>query len=297
MEWRIEKDGHAAVVVEVGGGLRAYAAGESIVDGYGTDELPEGSAGQVLAPWPNRIRDGRYTFDGTEYQLPLTEPVRHNAIHGLVNWVRWSLVEAAGSSVTLAYAPPPTPGYPWPIQLRTTWSVAADGLSARHEATNLGDAPAPFGFGAHPYLHLPGVPVDDLLLQVPARNLLLVDGRLLPIGAVKVAGTEYDFSAPRRIGATVLDSAFGGVCAGPDGRSAVTLSTVDGDKSVSVWADGSFRWWQVFTGDTLSAPRTRRSVAIEPMTCPPDAFRSGRDIVVLRPGDTWRGSWGICRSP
>lgn len=294
MEWRIEKDGHCAVVVEVGGGLRAYTvAGESIVDGYGEGELPEGSAGQVLAPWPNRIRDGRYSFAGREYQLPLTEPARHNAIHGLVNWLRWSVVDSSGASVTVTCLLPATPGYPWPLELRTTWSVDADGLTAEHQATNTGGGPAPFGLGAHPYVCLPGVRVDDLMLRVPAENRLLVDGRLLPIGAVRVAGTDYDYLRPRRIGATVLDTAFGDVSAEPDGSSSVTLSTMDGDRSVAVWADGAFGWWQVFTGDTLPAPHTRGSVAIEPMTCPPDAFRSGRDVVVLDPGQTWRGSWGI----
>jgi aldose 1-epimerase len=268
-------------------------AGESIVDGYGESELAPGSAGQVLAPWPNRIRDGRYTFAGTAYQLPLTEPARHNAIHGLVNWVRWSVVDAAADSVTVAHSPPPTPGYPWPLSLRTTWSVRAEGLVATHEATNEGDTAAPFGLGVHPYISLSGVRVEDLVLHVPAQSRLLVDARLLPIGAARVAGGEFDFTEPRVIGAAMLDSAFGGVMPEPDGRSVVTLSTVDGTRSVSVWADGAFRWWQVFTGDTLPPERKRRSVAVEPMTCPPDAFRSGRDVVVLNPGETWRGTWGI----
>ena len=297
MEWHIARDGHRAVVVEVGGGLRAYTvAGQSILDGYAESEVAPGSAGQVLAPWPNRIRDGRYSFGGRPYQLPLTEPARHNAIHGLVNWSRWSLVDTSPDSVTIAYSPPPTPGYPWRLSLRTTWTVGPDGLVATHEASNDGDAPAPFGLGAHPYISLPGVRVEDLVLHVPAQSRLLMDARMLPIGAARVAGGDFDFTEPRVIGGAVLDSAFGGVMPGPDGRSVVTLSTVDRTRSVSVWADGAFRWWQVFTGDTLPPERKRRSVAVEPMTCPPDAFRSGRDIVVLDPGDTWRGTWGITPS-
>jgi aldose 1-epimerase len=292
-QWTIEADGQRAVVVEVGGGLRVYrAGGVDLLDGYAEDELCAGSAGQVLAPWPNRIRDGRYTFGGEAYQLPLTEPARHNAIHGLVNWVRWQRSASSDSSVTVEHELVPRPGYPWPLFLRTTWSVEAAGLTASHEATNLGERPAPFGISVHPYLFVPGVPVDDMLLRVPGRNRLLLDGRMLPIGAARVAAGDYDFTEPRRIGAAVLDTAFGDVDHGSDDRSAVTLSTVDG-RGVVVWADGAFRWWQIYTGDALAPGRLRRSVAIEPMTCPPDAFRSGRDVVVIEPGQTWRGSWGI----
>jgi aldose 1-epimerase len=128
---------------------------------------------------------------------------------------------------------------------------------------------------------------------VPARNRLLVDGRLLPIGAARVAGGEYDFTEPRRLGPLVLDTAFGDVIRESDGGSAVTVSTADGLRGARVWADGAFGWWQVFSSDTLPPDRFRRALAIEPMTCPPDAFRSGRDLIALEPGQTWRGTWGI----
>jgi aldose 1-epimerase len=290
-QYEIQSGDHHAVVVEVGGGLRAYeVAGQQVLDGYGEAELAPASAGQVLAPWPNRIRDGQYTWQGQRYQLDLSEPAHFNAIHGLVRWVPWRLVAATESSVTLAYDLPARPGYPWPLALSTTWSVGTDGLRAEHTATNLSGGPAPYGFGAHPYLTVPGVAVDELTVTVPAASRLLLDGRKLPIGAAKVAGGDYDFSAGRRLGAARLDTAFGDV---PMGGSTVTMSTVDGSRGLAVWADGAFRWWQLFTGDGLAAPRTRRALAVEPMTCPPDAFHSRRDLVTLAPGETWRGSWGI----
>jgi aldose 1-epimerase len=287
------------VVVEIGGGLRAYrVGGVDVLDPYDPDELCPGSSGKVLAPWPNRIRDGRYVFGGQPRQLGINEPDRHTAIHGLVSWVPWRLVAQTADSVTVECLIAAQEGYPWPVLLRTQWSVGADGLRARHEATNVGTEPCPFGLGAHPYLRLGagcgrdakaggGSPVDDLTLQVPARSQLLVDGRLLPIGAAKVAGGELDYNEPRRIGAAVLNTAFGDVTGDP-----VVLSTMDG-ASVSVWADDSFRWWQVFSSDTLTGDRFRRALAVEPMTCPPDAFRSGRDVTTLEPGQTWTGTWGI----
>ncbi|WP_434742629.1 aldose 1-epimerase family protein [Micromonospora sp. SH-82] len=293
-QWTISASGHEAVVVEVGGGLRAYRHDDvDYLDGYAVDEVCPGSAGQVLAPWPNRIRDGRYTFDGVGYRLALTEPERGVALHGLVNWSRWRLVEQTPDAVTVEYDLPPQPAYPWALRVRGRWSVGPDGLRVEHEATNLAAATAPFGFSVHPYLRLPGVAVDDLTLVVPARKRLVVDSRLLPVGATPVAGTEYDYTEPRRIGDAQLDAAFGEIVRDADGGSAVSLTGPDGSAGVTVWADRQFGWWQVFTGDALTGKRHRRSVAVEPMTCPPDAFRSGRDLIKLAPGETWRGAWGI----
>jgi aldose 1-epimerase len=290
-QFRIEAGDQAAVVVEVGGGLRAYTvAGQEIIDGYALEDPAPATAGQVLAPWPNRLRDGRYAWQGRWYQLALSEPEYHNAMHGLVCWVPWTATSVSASAVTLSYVLPAQPGYPWTLELTTTWSVGPDGLRASHTATNRAGTPAPFGLGAHPYLRLPGVPVDELVLTVPGERVLLTDGRMLPIAASPVAGTDLDFTAGRRIGPVELDTAFGPV---HSGGSAVRLSTVDGSAALTVWADGAFHWWQVFTGDTLPEPRTRRAVSVEPMTCPPDAYRSGRDLVTLEPGRTWRGEWGI----
>jgi aldose 1-epimerase len=293
-QFEISADGHRATIVEVGGGLRSYAVGlVDIIDGYPTDAMCPAGAGQVLTPWPNRIRDGKYRFGNADHQLDLSEPSTHNAIHGLARWVRWHAVERSGSSVTLECDLVPTPGYPWPLKMRTTWSVSSSGLKAEHVATNLSDEPCPFGLGVHPYLFVPGVAVDDIVMTLPAHSRLLVDGRLLPIGAAKVAGSPFDFTEPKRIGAAVLDTAFGDVAHTDDGRSSALLASPDGSKSIEVWADKAFKWWQAFTGDTLPGERHRRSVALEPMTCPPDAFRSGRDVVTIAAGQTWTGSWGI----
>jgi aldose 1-epimerase len=210
----------------------------------------------------------------------------------VVNWVRWHVGAEATDAVTIEYDLPPLPGYPWALALRTTWSVGEHGLRAEHRVVNGSATPGPFGFSVHPYLIVPGVPVSELSAHVPARSRLLVDGRLLPIGAARVAGTEFDFTEPRKLGDAELDMAFGDVIPDPDGGSAATLTTPDG-RGVKVWADESFRWWQLFTSDTLPGPRHRRAVAIEPMTCPPDAFRSGRDLITLEPGQPWQATWGI----
>jgi aldose 1-epimerase len=293
-QWTIEAQGHRAVVVEVGGVLREYSVdGTPVLDGFEPDELSPASAGQILAPWPNRIRDGKYTFQDKSYQLSLTEPARNNAIHGLVNWSRWEVVQQAADTITLEYDLPAQIGYPFWLRLRARWSVSAEGLRCDQEVVNISGEDAPWGYSVHPYVQLPGVAVDDIVLHVPGKNRIQADSRLLPIGTVSVAGTDYDFTEARKIGDLVLDTTFGDIEHDADGITRVTLSDAGSGREIVVWADGKFKYWQVFTGDTLHGERFRRSVAVEPMTCPPDAFRTGRDVTVLASGETWTASWGI----
>ncbi len=290
-QWVIASGDQQVVVVEVGGGLRSYRVGDwDVLDGYAEDDMAPYAAGQVLAPWPNRIRDGQYTYRGKQYSLALTEPEHLNAAHGLVRWLPWQAVATAADSVRVACVLAAQPGYPWSLQLTTAWSVGPGGLRAEHTATNLSAQPCPFGLGVHPYLRLPESTVDETTITLPARTRLIVDDRLLPSDRSAVAGTPYDFQNPRAIDAAQLDTTFTDV---DPNLNAVVLSSPTGDHGVRVWADNTFRWWQLFTGDTLPAARRRRSVAVEPMTCPPDAFRSGTDLITLEPGKTWRTAWGV----
>jgi aldose 1-epimerase len=305
-QWQLASGDQRAVVVEVGGGLRSYAAGDwEIIDGYSEDVVAPGAAGHILAPWPNRVRDGRYTFGGQAYALPLSEPDRHNASHGLVRWLPWQAVSTAPERVELTCLLPAQAGYPWNVRLMTAWSIGPDGLCAEHSATNLSASACPFGLGAHPYLRLPSSSVDDTVITLPAPTRLETDDRLLPAGRTPVAGSAYDFREGRPVGTVQLDCAFtdldqvGNDRAGNDQTfngqavNAVELASRSGGYTARVWADDAFRWWQLFTGDTLPGERRRRSIAVAPMTCPADAFRSGSDLITLEPGATWRAAWGI----
>jgi aldose 1-epimerase len=163
----------------------------------------------------------------------------------------------------------------------------------RARATNASAEPAPFGIGFHPYLTM-GMPVDDVRLTIPAMRRLTTDGRALPVGEEDIAETEFDFTVGRPVGATRLDTCFTGLAPGSDGRSRARLESADGERVVEVWADEAFGYLQAYTGDTLEpASRRRQAVAIEPMTCPPNAFASGVDVIRLEPGASWSGTWGI----
>jgi aldose 1-epimerase len=282
-----------AVVVEVGGGLRSYSVGgRDLVDGYSADEMSSSGRGQVLIPWPNRLQDGTYDFDGQRHQLPLNEPERHNAIHGLVRWAPWTIVEREPDRVTMEHVLYPQPGYPFSLRIRIEYGLSHGGLKVRTTATNIGSDACPYGSGAHPYLTLGTASINRLELRAPARTVLLSDERGLPIVAQAVEGTAYDFRKLRRIDSTVLDHAFTDFERDHDGLARVELRDPDNKTQVSLWVDQSYPYLMLFTGDPLANVR-RRSLAVEPMTCPPNAFRTGDSLIRLEPGSSVAGTWGI----
>jgi aldose 1-epimerase len=284
-----------AVVVEVGGGLRSYTAGgRALVDGYRADEMSSSGRGQALIPWPNRLQDGSYEFYGRRHQLPLNEPERRNAIHGLVRWAAWTASVHEPHRVVMAYVLHPQPGYPFSLKLGIEYALLEAGLQVRTTATNVGVDACPYGCGAHPYLTLGTATVDRLILHAPARTVLRCDGRGLPIGTEAVENTEYDFRQPRAIGSTTLDHAFTDLERDGDGLARCTLRDPDHGTEVSLWVDESYPYLMLFTGDPLPDVR-RRSLAVEPMTCPPNAFQSGDALIRLEPGSSFTSTWGIAR--
>jgi len=300
-QYEISGGGYRAVITEGGATLRLLEYdGRPLVDPFGPDEHPTGGRGQLLMPWPNRIRDGHYSFGGRELQLPLSEPARHNASHGLVRWVAWTLVEHSTSSVALSYRLMAQSGYPWTLDLEVRYDLSADGLTVSQSATNLAPDPAPFAMGAHPYLRAGDGPVDGWELTLPASVRLLTDERLIPVGEEPVDATAYDFRITRPIRDTVLDHAFTGVVRDEQGRATTTVRDPASGAGVALWMDEHHGWLQVFSADD-GTERARCAVAVEPMTSPPDAFRSGRDLLTLGPAgsteDELAASWGIHHAP
>ncbi|MCX5232535.1 gluconokinase, GntK/IdnK-type [Streptomyces sp. NPDC006553] len=293
--WRLVRGEQSAEVVQLGGALRDYVVnGRPLIDGFATGSAVTGGRGQLLVPWPNRVGGGRYRFDGRDLQLPLTEVEKDNAIHGLLRWTLWEPLARTDDSVTLGTTLCPQPGYPFLLDVRVEYRLGPDGLRTTVRATNTGPAPAPYGVGQHPYLTVGTELVDSAVLTVPARTLLRTDDRGLPIGQEPVDGTPYDFRTARPVGDLRLDTAFTGLDRDPDGRAVVRLAHPSGRRGVDLWLGDGTRWVQVYTGDTLTEPeRRRRGVAVEAMSCPPDAFRSGTDLTVLQPGATHVFRWGL----
>ncbi len=284
------------VAVEVGGGLRSYTAGGApVLDGYAEDEACTGGRGQLLAPWPNRLADGRYRFAGVEHQLALTEPERRNAIHGLVRFVSWTLEVHEEGLARFSYHLRPEPGWPFALDLVNEYRLGESGLRIETRATNLGEGPSPYGCGAHPYLRTSSPTIDGLVLCAPAGVRLCADDRGIPTGEEEATeGTPYDFASPRPIGGAVLDTCYRDLARDPAGRATVSLEDPATGEGVELWMDRSYGFLMLFTGDALpDEPARRRGLAVEPMTCPPNALQSGDSLVVIEPGETFASTWGI----
>lgn len=290
-QYTITSGPHVAVVTELGAGLRAYAVdGRDLVDGFAEDGRITGGRGQQLLPWPNRIRDGRYSFGGQDQQLVLSEPARHNASHGLVRYQPWRLVEHTADRVVQTIRVFPQPGWPGVLDATITHTVGPDGLVTEVRAENVGAVAVPFGYGSHPFLTVGAERIDDVQVTGPAGSYLEVDDRMLPVAVHPVDGTDADLCTGAPLGPRVLDTAMTDLARGSDGRWRVRLE--HGERWTELWADETYAWMQVFTGE----PKRAGSVAVEPMTCGPDAFNPGPThaaLLTLKPGAAYAGRWGI----
>jgi aldose 1-epimerase len=283
-----------ASIVEVGGGIRSYAhGGRDVLEPFPLEAICDGAHGTVLMPWPNRLGDGSYEFDGHRHQLDLSEPARHNAIHGLLRWANWRAVEREADRVVVAARIHPRPGYPFDLEASVEYALSDEGLTVTQRARNAGAAACPYGAGQHPYLSPGGGTIDACRLELPADIVILTDPeRQLPCGRADVDGGPLDFRAGRELGASEIDSPFTGLRRDWQGRATARLSAPDGTV-VELWVDEAYEMLEVFTGDTLAPERRRTGLGLEPMTCAPDAFRSGEGLIRLEPGESTAATWGV----
>lgn len=293
---------YEAVIASVGATLRSLTFnGRDLVVPFDADEVRPAHRGVTLAPWPNRVTDGLYTFGGVERQLALTEPARSHALHGLAVWLDYEAVDKGPSHVTLAASIPAQTAYPWRISIRTTFELTAEGLTQKVVATNEGPDAAPFGTGPHPYLVAGPGKVDAWTLELPAAEVLAVtDDRLIPTGLRAVDADDkqrFDFREPRVIGSAEIDHAYTGLIRDGDDVSTVRVTVADGTGVEMSW-DTACPWVQVHTADKPDAETSRIGLAVEPMTCAPDAFNAANydydaGLIVLEAGDSAEASWRI----
>jgi aldose 1-epimerase len=292
-QYEIRSGEQRAVIVEVGGGIRLYeAAGRPVLEPYAVDRMRDAAHGAPLVPWPNRLADGRYAWDGEDLQLALTEPATRTAIHGLLLWRPWRASEHDGDRVVMAARLHPQQGYPFALDVEVAYRLTPEGLEVTTTATNIGDRACPYGDGQHPYLSPADARIDDCTLELPgATRILTDDERQLPTGREAVAGTPYDFRAGRRLGDLQIDHAFTDLERDAGGRAWTRLRGPDG-ATAELWVDAHHPFLEVFTGDKLPPGRARRGLGIEPMTCPPNAFATGDSVLRLEPGSSVATTWG-----
>lgn len=281
--WREKSDGTTEEVVTVYSGAKGKVGGQ----------------GDVLIPFPGRVRDGRYTFEGQTYQMALTDKEGPNAIHGFLRLVPWQVTEQSDTTITFAAALEPDesarPGYPFSLAVTVAYQLDEDGLTCRFTITNTGTDPAPVAAGFHPYFTVGTPLIDEAALHVPMASALEFDSGLLPTGRVlPVEGTPLDFRENHPIGATRFNTCYADPIRDADGRVRIRITAPKGGRSLAVWMDDAFDYVVLYSGDPLPEAHRRRSLAIEPMTCGSDAFNYPEwGLTVLAPGATTSGAWGV----
>lgn len=277
----------SAQIAQVGASLRSLRiGGVDLITPYPLDSPTPSCSGVVLVPWPNRVRDGAWTDEGTARQLAITEPKFNNASHGLLRFTAYE-VEDGGSAATLRATIVPQTGYPYLIETSVTYVLRVDGIDVTHTLTNQSTTAAPVALGTHPFLTIGDVETRDLVLRVPAQTAIDTDERKLPIGTSPADAALRDGI---RLGDSSLDTGFTDLERDPDGLVRSSLTAPDG-RRVTLWQGAGFDYVQAFTTDKY--PDQELAVAIEPMTAPADALNSGLGIRRLAPGETWTLTWGI----
>ena len=288
----IAAHGYEARIASIGATLRMLQHdGRDLVVPFDADEVRPNYRGATLAPWPNRVVDGTYAFAGVEHQLALTEPARSHALHGLVAWEEFADRVVEPDRVVLGAVIEPQSGYPFRVDVEVEFRLDERGLTQTITGRNIGADAAPWGTGPHPYLTAGDGTVDDWTLALPASEVLTVtDDRLSPIAVHPVTDhPEWDFRTARAIGDVFIDHAFTSL-AGADDVVEVRLTDAAGRGVALSWG-AECPWVQVHTADLPGEASSRIGLAVEPMTCPPDAFNSGVDLVVLAPGESRAASW------
>jgi aldose 1-epimerase len=292
-QYLLELDGVRAEIASLAADLRSLSVdGVQLTEHVGLDVVAPMGCGMVLAPWPNRVRDARWEWEGETQLLDVTEPKLGNASHGLLRNTMYTLVEQAASSVTLGALIAPQHGWPFLLDTWVRFELQPDGLTVTHGVTNRSPRVAPWAVGAHPYFRVGDVPSEQLTLTLTGGTRLELDERSNPVAEHPVSG-EYDLRAGVTAGGLDLNTAFGDL-ANTGGRADVAWLTAPDGSCTTLWADAAFGWVQAYTpADFPRADGTGFAIALEPMTAPPNALNSGVDLIHLQSGESWQGSWGV----
>lgn len=258
-----------------------------IIDGYsdlGKLESEYYSKSSLLAPFPNRIADGRYDFEGVEYQLPINKEDENNSIHGFVSNQKFDVIKSEdteeGYVLELQHLSEPYTGFPFQFCVSVIYVLDKQNtLQVKTEIKNTGDKTMPIGFGWHPYFTLGGK-IEDTTLRLPVMKQLETDGRLIPTGEMYEVG---EWREGKVIDQAQFDTGFQLVS---DDRL-VTITDFTKGIEIKVELGQLYDYVQVFT------PPWRTSIAIEPMTCAANAFNNKLGLHVLTPKESLTAHFSV----
>ncbi|AII74499.1 Aldose 1-epimerase [Bifidobacterium coryneforme] len=294
-QYCIHHGDYSAVVTELGATLRVLRyQDQDLIASFEPDGLVPCSNGCVLVPYPNRIEDGEYTFQGKTYSMPIDEHGRRTAIHGFGYRYYWKLERLSESSVTLVWRVPDLASYPFDVLVGVTYTLDDRGLTMTTTATNMGDEAAPWAFGIHPWLANGANGKGDAIqedngrcsLSLPCRTHIIASpDRLLPQGKEPVEG-RTDLREGPSLEGQAFDDAWTDVDRAGDGTCTAVFTRPDGIR-IQLWGDETITSWQVCTGTGFDASFRPAGVAVEPMTAYANAFRTGENLVVLQPASVY----------
>jgi len=284
----LEEEDHARAAVAPGLGQNCFLFETRVpiletVDFTEFRKKPTSYGVPLQFPFPNRIRDGAFLFQGERFRV---EPARH----GFVRDKAFKVIETGASNLDGAWVrseikasdyPREILGqFPFPFTLEVTHRVRNGALEIDAVAENTGERTMPTGFGIHPYFRRPG----RGSVQVPAgKRWELLDS--LPTGRILDVGRDDDLREPRALAGLTLDDIYADLSAGPSGGVQCFLNDeVNRVQTVVEFPRRQFPHVVVYT-----PPAPRQAVCVEPNSCPTDAFNLQQqgidaDLIELAPG-------------
>jgi aldose 1-epimerase len=234
----------------------------------------------ILFPWPNRIRNGKYSFEENAYTLPINETGNNNALHGLVYNVPYQIqqCEVIGSNSTciLVHRYEGTEaGFPFPFSIAIEYNLGLKGLTLKIDVLNTGKTAMPYALGWHPYFQFQNETQNDWELKIDAEKMFLSDSQMIPIGHGvyqypdkwnDLKGKGYDTVFKIQENKATVKS---------------LLRSKKSGRSIEVWQDGQkgeYEYIVVYT------PPGGKRIAIEPMTANTDAYNNKQGFQTLAPG-------------
>ncbi len=299
---KLEFNNQRLVIDKLGAGIAQYFIKENgrqqnIVYGYSSREKKDGSMGDILSPFPGRVEDARYCYNGKSHRLRKVKIKGGQAIHGFVKERSWDLKKVGDSQIIASYLLDGTKdqiGYPFKLDYQIDYTLSNKGLTVDSRVKNVGSNKAPFGLGFHPYFDL-GCQVDEMEISFQAKKMVEFDRDLKPTGKlIDIEETDYDFIEPKKINDLVIDNCFTELVRNSNGIHEMVLDNKQNKRKITIWQDRAYDYLQLYSADTKKEPLKRRALAVEPQTCSGFAFNLPElGLIDLRPNETFKASWGV----
>lgn len=262
--------------------------GKTVIEHVSAQAASQSFAGATLAPWPNRLKDGEWVYEGKKLRFENLDDL-NNANHGLVFNRTFEVETNTGSTVVFRLNLGEDAGYPFRVQLKVEYALSVSGVTSSIKVENLGSETAPIAFGAHPYIAVD----DECEITITAETQAVNDERMIPIAFEPASKNKNANGSPLRFGGLQIDDCFGGLARDPEGISSCVVRRSSGDQ-ITVWQDEAFKYLMVYAHHSLNELGMSASgLALEPQTSPANALQSGTDLYLLQPGKTKVANWGI----